>query len=130
VTRSEEELDVGTVQRPREVVRLTKRTVVEEKQVTVPVRREEVVLERRPVTDATETSRTDESAAMADEPSDSPGDSMTLYEEELVVTKRVVPRERVRLAKDVRIEDQTVEAEIRKEAIEIEREPVDPGSSA
>ena len=130
VTRSEEELDVGTIQRPREVVRLTKRIVTDEKQITVPVRREEVVLERRPVVDATVTSERDERAARADEPPDSRGESVTLHEEEVVVTKRVVPKERVHLTKDVTTEDQTVEAEVRKEAIEIEREPVDPTSSA
>jgi stress response protein YsnF len=110
-------------------VRLTKRIVTEEKQITVPVRREEIVLERRPMTDATETRQGDDPAAIGNGEHDAHGESVTLHEEELVVTKRVVPKERVRLTKDVTIEDQTVEAEIRKEAIEIERSPVDPTSS-
>lgn len=49
MTRSEEELRVGTVRQPRERVRLRKYLVTEEVQVTVPVTREEVRLEREPL---------------------------------------------------------------------------------
>ena len=49
MTRSEEELDVHTTRRPSELVRLRKHVVTENQQVTVPVQREEVRIEREPV---------------------------------------------------------------------------------
>jgi stress response protein YsnF len=49
VIRSEEELEVGTEVRPRERVRLKKYLVTEHVTKTVPVKREEVRLEREPV---------------------------------------------------------------------------------
>jgi sporulation protein YlmC with PRC-barrel domain len=52
MTRSEEELRVGTETRERGRVRLRKYVTTEEVTLTVPVRREEVRLEREPVTDA------------------------------------------------------------------------------
>ena len=51
MTRSEEELRVGTAPRERGRVRLRKYVVTEEVQQTVPVRREEVRVEREPITD-------------------------------------------------------------------------------
>ena len=47
---------------------------------------------------------------------------MVLHEEEVVIEKRTVPKERVRLAKDVITEEQQVSDEVRKEQID-----VDPG---
>ena len=47
MTRSEEEVSVGTTQRERGRVRLKKYVVTEEVQQTVPVQREEVRIERR-----------------------------------------------------------------------------------
>ena len=52
MTRSEEELRVGTSQRERGRVRLRKYVTTETQQVTVPVQREEVRVEREPITDA------------------------------------------------------------------------------
>ena len=52
MTRSEEELRVGTRERESGRVRLRKYVVTEEVQQTVPVRREEVRVEREPITDA------------------------------------------------------------------------------
>ena len=46
---------------------------------------------------------------------------LTLYEEEVVVTKRVVPRERVRIHREVVTEQQRISDELRKERIEVER---------
>jgi uncharacterized protein (TIGR02271 family) len=50
--QSEEELRVGTETRERGRVRLRKYVTNETQQVTVPVQREEVRVEREPVTDA------------------------------------------------------------------------------
>ena len=52
MTRSEEELRVGTTERESGRVRLQKYVVEEEVTETVPVRREEVRVEREPITDA------------------------------------------------------------------------------
>ena len=45
-----------------------------------------------------------------------------LHEEEAVVEKRAVPKERVRLDKDVRTEEETVSEEVRKEQIDVDGE--------
>jgi len=52
MTRSEEELEVGTTKRETGRVRLRKHVVTENVQTTVPVQREEVRVEREPITDA------------------------------------------------------------------------------
>jgi stress response protein YsnF len=53
MTRSEEQLRVGTENREAGRARLRKRVVTEHQQVSVPVSHEEVTLEREPVTEAT-----------------------------------------------------------------------------
>ena len=45
---------------------------------------------------------------------------VVLHEEKVVSEKKVVPKERVRLDKDVVTENETVDAELRKERIEVE----------
>ena len=52
MTRSEEELRVGTQTRERGRARLRKYVTTEQQTVTVPVQREEVRVEREPITDA------------------------------------------------------------------------------
>jgi uncharacterized protein (TIGR02271 family) len=52
MTRSEEELRVGKTQRESGRARLRKYVVTEQVQKTVPVQREEVRVEREPITDA------------------------------------------------------------------------------
>jgi stress response protein YsnF len=44
-----------------------------------------------------------------------------LEREEPVIEKQVVPKERVRLEKDLKTEHQTVEGEVRKERVDVER---------
>jgi uncharacterized protein (TIGR02271 family) len=114
MTRSEEELAVGTTQRERGRVRLRKYVTTEQEQVTVPVQREEVRVEREPITDANidaATSGPDITEAEHE---------VTLREEEPVVEKRTVPKERVRLDTDTVTEERQVGEEVRKEQIEVE----------
>ena len=118
MTRSEEELQVGTVRRPSELVRLKKRVVTEQQQVTVPVQREEVVIEREPITEA------NRAEAMSGAEISEAEHAVTLHEEEVVVEKRVVPKERVRLETDVSTSERTVDETLRKEQIDVERDPV------
>jgi uncharacterized protein (TIGR02271 family) len=114
MTRSEEELQVGTETRERGRARLRKYVVTEQQQVTVPVQREEVRVEREPITDANldaATSGPDISEAEHE---------VTLREEEVVVDKRAVPKERVRLDTETVTDERQVSEEVRKEQIEVE----------
>ena len=94
MTRSEEELRVGTAQRERGRVRLRKYVTTEQVQQTVPVRREKARLDREPITNANIDAATSGPDVSEEE------HEVILREEEPVVEKRVVPRERVRLDKD------------------------------
>ena len=118
MTRSEEELEVGKVAQEAGRVRLRKHVVTEQQQVTVPVQREEVRVEREPITD-------DNIDAAMDGPDLSEEEAeMVLTEEEVVVNKQVVPKERVRLDKDVITEEQTVSEDVRKERIDVDGDNV------
>ncbi|HZA81879.1 MAG TPA: PRC and DUF2382 domain-containing protein [Actinomycetes bacterium] len=114
MTRSEEELRVGTQTRERGRARLRKYVVTEEQQVTVPVQREEVRVEREPITDANIDAATSGPAISEEE------HEVTLHEEAPVVEKRAVPRERVRLEKDTVTDEHQVSEEVRKEQIEVD----------
>ena len=114
MTRSEEELAVGTTARERGRVRLRKYVTTEQEQVTVPVQREEVRVEREPITDA------NLDAAMTGPDITEAEHEVTLREEEPVVEKRAVPKERVRLDTDTVTEERQVTDEVRKEQIEVE----------
>jgi uncharacterized protein (TIGR02271 family) len=114
MTRSEEELRVGTTERETGRARLRKYVVTEQVQQTVPVRREEVRLEREPITDA----NVDE--AMSGPEISEAEHEVTLKQEEPVVEKRTVPKERVRLEKDVESEERQISDEVRKERIDVE----------
>jgi len=114
MTRSEEELRVGTQTRERGRARLRKYVVTEPQQVTVPVQREEVRVEREPITDANRDAATSGPAISEEE------HEVTLHEQEVVVDKRAVPRERVRLDTETVTEERQVSEEVRKEQIEVE----------
>jgi uncharacterized protein (TIGR02271 family) len=114
MTRSEEEVAVGTRQTEVGRARLRKYVVTEQVQTTVPVQREEVRIEREPITDANVGNATDGPAISEEE------HEVTLHAEEPVVEKTVVPKERVRLDKDVVTDEREVTEEVRKERIEQE----------
>jgi uncharacterized protein (TIGR02271 family) len=116
MTRSEEELRVGTTQRERGRVRLRKYVTTEQVQQAVPVRRERVRVEREPITDANLDAATSGPAISEAE------HEVVLREEEPVVEKRVVPRERVRLDKDTVTGEERVAEEVRKEQIDVQDE--------
>jgi len=80
----------------------------------VPVQREEVRVEREPITDA---NRGD--AISGGEITDEEHE-VVLHEEEVVVDKQAVPKERVRMDKDVVTDEQQVSEQVRKEQIETE----------
>jgi uncharacterized protein (TIGR02271 family) len=112
MTRSEEELRVGTRQTEQGRLRLRKWIETEPVQTTVEVKREHARLEREPITDANVDDAMDGPELSEEE------HEVTLYAEEPVVEKRTVPKERVRLAKDTEVDEQQVSEEVRKERIE------------
>jgi stress response protein YsnF len=112
ITRSEEELRVGVRARETERVRLKKYIVAEPVRETVTTEREEARLEREPITEAS-----GDQARSGPELSEEEHE-VTLRAEEPVAEKRVVPKERVRLDKDVVSEQETVSDEVRKEVVE------------
>jgi uncharacterized protein (TIGR02271 family) len=114
MTRSEEELRVGTAERETGRVRLRKYIVEDQVTQTVPVRREEVRLEREPITEANVGEALDGPEISEEE------HEVVLHAEEPVVEKRAVPKERVRLDKDVHQEHQEVSDTVRKEQIEVD----------
>ena len=116
MTRSEEELRVGTERRDAGRVRLRKHVVTEQEQRTVPVRREEVRVEREPITEGNVDNATDGPAISEEE------HEVTLHAEEPVVEKRAVPKERVRLDKDVVEDERQVSDTVAKEQIEVDGE--------
>jgi uncharacterized protein (TIGR02271 family) len=112
MTRSEEELQVGKTTRERGRARLKKYVVTEEVTQTVPVQREEVRIEREPITEGNVDQATDGPAISEEE------HEVTLHEEQVVTSKQAVPKERVRLEKDTVTEEQQVSEQLRKEQIE------------
>jgi uncharacterized protein (TIGR02271 family) len=114
MTRSEEELHVGKTERETGRARLRKYVVEDEVTQTVPVRREEVRIEREPITDANVGDATSGPEISSEE------HEVVLHEEEPVAEKRAVPKERVRLDKDVQTEERQVSDTVRKEEIEVD----------
>lgn len=114
MTRSEEELSVGKMQRETGRARLRKYVVTENVTTTVPVQHEEVRLEREPITDANVDRATSG-------PDISEGEhEIVLHAEEPVVEKRTVPREGVRLETDVVTDERPVSEDVRREEIRLE----------
>ncbi|WP_104181571.1 DUF2382 domain-containing protein [Arthrobacter sp. B0490] len=114
MTRSEEQLHVGTERREAGRARLRKYVVTENVTQTVPVSREEVRVEREPITDANRGDAFDGPAISEEE------HEVVLHAERPVVEKEAVPVERVRLDKETVTENETVSSDVRKEEIEIE----------
>jgi uncharacterized protein (TIGR02271 family) len=116
MTRSEEELRVGTERQKTGRARLRKFVVTEQVETTIPVQREEVRIDREPITDD------NRDAAMGGRDIGEAEHEVTLHAEEPVVEKEVVPKERVRLETDTVTEQRSVSDEVRKERIEPEGE--------
>jgi uncharacterized protein (TIGR02271 family) len=114
MTRSEDELRVGTDRRETGRARLRKYVDTETVDEAVPVRREEARVEREPITDA------NRDAALSGPDITEEEHEVTLHTEEPVVEKRTVPKERIRLDKDVHTDEETVSEEVRRERVEAE----------
>jgi uncharacterized protein (TIGR02271 family) len=112
MTRSKEELRVGTQTQETGRARLRKHVVTENVSKTVPVSHEEVRVEREPITDANRDDAYDGPAISEEE------HEVVLNAERTVVEKEAVPVERVRLDKETVTEQQTVNEQVREERIE------------
>jgi uncharacterized protein (TIGR02271 family) len=112
MTRSEERINVGTERQETGRARLRKYVTTENVTQTVPVRREEVRIEREPITDA------NRGPAMAGPDLSDEEHEVTLHEERPVVQKETVPVERVRLGTETVTDEVTVDEEVRKERID------------
>jgi uncharacterized protein (TIGR02271 family) len=112
LTRSEEELEVDTKQVPRGQAGVRKRVVTEQQHRTVPVEREELRVEREPIP-----------AGEGDGDAEMSADERTieLREEQPVVDKRVVPKERVRIGKEVVRDQEQVSEPVHKEQVEVDQ---------
>jgi uncharacterized protein (TIGR02271 family) len=110
VQRTEEELAAGTREREAGSVSVRKRVRTDREQIEVPTRREEVTVDRVPVSEGTAT----EAQIGEDEV------SVPLTEEEVVVEKRPMVKEEVRIRKDVVEDTEVVEEDVRREEIDVD----------
>ena len=111
LTRSEEELHVGTERVETGRARLRKSVETEPVEAAVELRHETVQITREPIEQPVGD------VELRDEEIEVP-----LHEERPVVEKQVVAKERVGIEKDVVTERETVRDEVRKERIDVEDE--------
>ncbi|MGX5359811.1 DUF2382 domain-containing protein [Kocuria sp. KH4] len=110
VIRHEERLRVGKERQETGRARLRKYVVTEHETVDVPVQREEVRVERTPL-DGTEVT----GGTIGEDTVE-----VTLHEERAVVAKETVGVEKIELEKETVRDTERVNAEVRKEQVEIE----------
>lgn len=112
MTLSEEELAISKRQRAAGEVEVEKEVETRHVRENVPTMHEEVVVERRPAT-----------PGMAAQPRIEEGEvRVPISEEELVVEKRTVPKEELVVKKQQVVENETVEADLRRERADVHRE--------
>ncbi len=110
----EERLEAEKVVRQKGEVRVRKVVHTEMKNFTVPISKEDVIIERRPVTG--EESVPKETAAFKEEEIKIP-----IMEEEAKVVKKPVVKEEVTISKKAHIEHEKVSGEVKKEELHIDR---------
>src|ERR687890_2882766 len=109
VQRTEEELAAGTREREAGQLKVRKRVRTDREQIEVPTRHEEVSVERVPASgEATEAEIGEDEVVVP------------VTEEEVVVGKRAVAKEEVRIRKDVVEDTEVVEEDVRREEIDVE----------
>ena len=112
MTLSEEQLRVGTQTQEAGRARLRKYVVTENVTQTVPVSREEVRIEREPITEANRGDATSGPDISEEE------HEVVLHEERPVVEKEAVPVERVRLDTETVTDEVTVSDDVRREELD------------
>lgn len=114
ITRSEEQLRVGTRQVEAGRARLRKFVVTEQQTVTVPVSHEEVTVVREPIAAGEVTD-----AVIGDDVVE-----VVLTEDQVVVDKQAVAVEKVKLGTQIVTEEQQVTEAVRKEQVELDTDGV------
>ena len=109
VQRSEEELRAGTREREAGSVNVRKTVRTDRERIEVPIRREEVTVERVPTSGESTGIQIGEDEV-----------SVPVVEEEVVVEKRPVVKEEVRVRKGVVEDTETVEEDVRREEVEVD----------
>ena len=109
VQRSEEELRTGTREREAGRVGVRKQVHTEREQVRVPTRHEEVSVERVPVNEEGTGAEIGEDEV-----------SVPVVKDEVVIDKRPVVKEEIRVRKDVVEDEEIVEEDVRKEEVDVE----------
>jgi stress response protein YsnF len=110
VVRSEERLDVTTRRVPFARAVLRKVIVVEQRTITVDVAHEEARLEILPIGEEWTDESRGTHVALPD---------LVLSEEQVVVTKRIVPVERVRMRVEEVVMDASVTGDVRREQVDV-----------
>jgi uncharacterized protein (TIGR02271 family) len=111
VQRIEEELRVGTRERKAGSIRVRKRVRTDREHIEVPTRHEEVTVERTLVEGEASEAEIGEDEVV-----------VPVTEEEVVVHKRPVLKEEVRIRKEVVEHTEVVEEDVRREEVEVEGE--------
>lgn len=124
VVRSEEVLQVGTRTVVSGRVRLRKRVVVETVTQTVELRREELVVEQETFDDLDGPSTADVDEADGVELAESLHE-IVLHAERAVITKLVVPVERIRLRTHVVTGEAVITEDLRQEHVDVITESSD-----
>ncbi|MEV7776094.1 PRC and DUF2382 domain-containing protein [Kitasatospora sp. NPDC086791] len=117
ITRHEEKIDISTRWQPRGTVSVRRSVVSEPVNHVIPLTRERVHVERIPIA-AGETSYPREWLDLSDT-NNTLVHEVALHEEHVVVNKRVVGVERIRLTVEQDTVQHTVQDELRKEQVEI-----------
>ncbi len=122
MVRHEERIDVRASEwRPYERVRIRKVVLSEEVTEAVTVRREELVIDDERIS-AVERLEASFGTALPPPPDNF---DMILHREEVVVTKRVVAYERVRVRTTRVSRDHDIDESVRRERIEVDRVSLD-----
>jgi uncharacterized protein (TIGR02271 family) len=119
MTRSEEHLEVGVASQEAGRARLRKYVTTEQETQTVPVRKEQAVIEREPITDGNVGDALDGPAISEEE------HEVVLHEERAVADTVVEPVERVSLGTETVVDQETVTEDVRKEHVEVEGDVTD-----
>jgi uncharacterized protein (TIGR02271 family) len=109
VQRSEEELVAGTREREAGAMKVRKRVRTDRERIEVPTKHEEVSVERVPMSGEASEAQIGEDEV-----------SVPVTEEEVVVDKRAVAKEEIRVRKDVVEDTEVVEEDVRREEIDVE----------
>lgn len=117
-----ERLNVGTEQREAGKARLRKHVVSQTERVEVPVKHEELRVERESLDGQRATNHTIGE--------DTVDETVTLHEERPIVNKETVATERVNIGKETVTGTETVQADLKHEEIEVDQDRAGRGDNA